>query len=61
MAASTQTQEVGEENRELGKIREDAGRVVPILSPLVKFSKMLSTYPVTSSTLPYSGSESDEK
>ena len=38
-----------EGNRELGKIREDAGRVVP----LVKFSKMLSTYPVASSKLPF--------
>ena len=46
-----------EGNRELGKIREDAGRVVP----LVKFSKMLRTYPVASSKLPFSGSESDEK
>ena len=46
-----------EGNRKLGKIREDAGRVVP----LVKFSKMLSTYPVASSKLPFSGSESDEK
>ena len=38
-----------EGNREHGKIREDAGRVVP----LVKFSKMLSTYPVASSKLPF--------
>lgn len=61
--ASTQTWEVGEGNREFGKMGKDAGGggAVPLLSPLVKSSRILNTYPKTSSTFPRSGFESIEK
>lgn len=61
--ASTQTWEVGEGNREFGKMGKDAGGggFVLLLSPLVKFSRLLNTYPKPSSTFPHSGFESIEK
>lgn len=61
-SASTQTLEVGEGNRELGKIREDKeGERVFLLSPLPGYIQQNSEYlPNNCSILPHSDSKSGE-